>query len=85
MERYEAANLKWSQKNRQGSKYNANISPSEELQGQIGDLEYQLKQAQQVPTVAPSPKSEGFLLKERAMDTLLKLTSMSDIENLAKD
>ena len=61
------------------------VEEIEELQGQIGDLEYQLKQAHQVPTVAPSPKSEGFLLKERAMDTLLKLTSMSDIENLAKD
>ena len=30
-------------------------------------------------------KSEGFLLKEMAMQTMLKLTSMSDIENLTKD
>ena len=29
--------------------------------------------------------SEGFLLKEMAMQTMLKLTSMSDIENLTKD
>ncbi len=30
-------------------------------------------------------KSEGYLLKEMAMQTMLKLTSMSDIENLTKD
>ena len=30
-------------------------------------------------------KSEGFLLKEMAMQTMLKLTRMSDIENLTKD
>ena len=30
-------------------------------------------------------KSEGFLLKQMAMQTMLKLTSMSDIENLTKD
>ena len=30
-------------------------------------------------------KSEGLLLKEMAMQTMLKLTSMSDIENLTKD
>jgi len=30
-------------------------------------------------------KSESFLLKEMAMKTMLKLTSMSDIENLIKD
>ena len=30
-------------------------------------------------------KTEGFLLKEMAMQTMLKLTSMSDIENLTKD
>ena len=30
-------------------------------------------------------KSEGFLLKEMAMQTMLKLTSMSDIEKLTKD
>ena len=30
-------------------------------------------------------KSESFLLKEMAMQTMLKLTSMSDIENLTKD
>ena len=30
-------------------------------------------------------KSESFLLKEMAMKTMLKLTSMSDIENLTKD
>ena len=30
-------------------------------------------------------KTEGFLLIEMAMQTMLKLTSMSDIENLTKD
>ena len=30
-------------------------------------------------------KSEGFLLKEMAMQTMLKLTSMSDIEKLTND
>ena len=30
-------------------------------------------------------KSESFLLKEMAMQTMLKLTSMSDIENLTKE
>ena len=30
-------------------------------------------------------KSESFLLKEMAMQTMLKLTSMSDIEKLTKD
>jgi len=30
-------------------------------------------------------KSESFLLKEMAMQTMLKLTSMSDIEHLTKD
>ena len=37
------------------------------------------------PEVVSSPKTESYLLKERAMDTLLKLTGMADIENLAKD
>ena len=30
-------------------------------------------------------RSEGFVLKEMAMNTLLKLTSMSDIQTLSKD
>ena len=32
-----------------------------------------------------SDRSEGFVLKEMAMNTLLKLTSMSDIQTLSKD
>jgi|TARA_R110000824_G_scaffold16546_2_gene68551 hypothetical protein len=30
-------------------------------------------------------RTEGFVLKEMAMNTLLKLTSMSDIQSLSKD
>jgi len=36
-------------------------------------------------TVQEIHKSEGFLLKQMAMQTMLKLTSMSDIENLTKE
>ena len=59
---------------------------NDRLQAEIVSLEIQLKQ--QPPAAAPAPqkpKSEGYLLKEMAMQTLLKLTSMSDIENLTKD
>ena len=51
-----------------------------ELKKQILDLEEQLTAAKQSPN-----RSEGFELKEMAMNALLKLTSMSDIENLTKD
>ena len=66
----------------------------EEIEGlhqQIEDLKEQLKAAPEavvVPATPPlpqKPKSEGYLLKEMAMQTLLKLTSMSDIENMTKD
>ena len=58
---------------------------------QIEDLKEQLKAAPEavvVPATPPlpqKPKSEGYLLKEMAMQTLLKLTSMSDIEHMTKD
>ena len=51
-----------------------------DLKKQILDLEEQLTAAKQRPN-----RSEGFELKEMAMNALLKLTSMSDIENLTKD
>ncbi len=51
-----------------------------DLKKQILDLEEQLTAAKQSPN-----RSEGFELKEMAMNALLKLTSMSDIENLTKD
>ena len=51
-----------------------------ELKKQILDLEEQLQAAKQSPH-----RSEGFELKEMAMQTLLKLTSMSDLERLTKD
>ena len=58
------------------TKENENI----ELREKILVLEEQLQVAKQNPH-----RTEGFELKEMAMQTLLKLTSMSDIENLAKD
>ena len=51
-----------------------------DLKKQILDLEEQLQTAKQSPH-----RSEGFELKEMAMQTLLKLTSMSDLERLTKD
>ena len=51
-----------------------------ELREKILELEEKLQGAKQNPH-----RTEGFELKEMAMQTLLKLTSMSDIENLAKD
>ena len=51
-----------------------------DLKKKILDLEEQLTAAKQSPN-----RSEGFELKEMAMNALLKLTSMSDIENLTKD
>jgi len=50
------------------------------LREQIIVLEEQLNDMKQRPN-----RTEGFVLKEMAMQTLLKLTSMSDIENLTKD
>ena len=51
-----------------------------DLKKKILDLEEQLTAAKQSPN-----RSGGFELKEMAMNALLKLTSMSDIENLTKD
>ena len=47
-----------------------------ELEQKVGSTTEQIQHGQ---------KSESFLLKEMAMKTMLKLTSMSDIENLTKD
>ena len=47
-----------------------------ELEKEVGSTTEQIQHVQ---------KSESFLLKEMAMKTMLKLTSMSDIENLTKD
>ena len=51
-----------------------------ELKKQILDLEEQLQSAKQSPH-----RSEGFELKEMAMNSILKLTAMSDLDNLSKD
>jgi len=53
------------------------------LREQILELEKQVGTTQEA--IQHVNKSESFLLKEMAMQTMLKLTSMSDIENLTKD
>lgn len=56
------------------------LDENDKLQSKVAKLEEQLS------NVTPhSDRSEGFVLKEMAMQTLLKLTSMSDIEKLTKD
>ena len=50
------------------------------LKTELLELEEKLQSAKQSPH-----RSEGFELKEMAMQTLLKLTSMSDLERLTKD
>ena len=78
---------------RLGTLQNANFGENPELEEEnaalreeILSMEAQVKHVVTIPPPAPQiPKSEGYLLKEMAMQTLLKLTSMSDIENLTKD
>ena len=78
---------------RLGVLQNANFGENPELEEEnatlrekIMEMEMQTKEVVVTPPPAPQkPKSEGYLLKEMAMQTLLKLTSMSDIENLTKD
>ena len=50
------------------------------LKTELLELEEKLQSAKQSPH-----RSEGFELKEMAMQTLLKLTRMSDLERLTKD
>ena len=78
---------------RLGVLQNANFGENPELEeenaalrAKITELESDVKHIVATPPPAPQkPKSEGYLLKEMAMQTLLKLTSMSDIENMSKD
>ena len=78
---------------RLGVLQNANFGENPELEEEnatlrekIMEMETQTKEVVVTPPPVPQkPKSEGYLLKEMAMQTLLKLTSMSDIENLTKD
>ena len=53
------------------------------LREQIVDLEKQVNSSQ--GEIQHITKSESFLLKEMAMNTMLKLTTMSDVEHLTKD
>jgi hypothetical protein len=78
---------------RLGVLQNANFGENPELEEEntalrekLAVLETQPKEVVvTLPPVPQKPQSEGYLLKEMAMQTLLKLTSMSDIENLTKD
>ena len=56
------------------------LDENDNLKEQVEKLEGKLANIQ-----THADKSESFILKEMAMQTLLKLTSMSDIENLTKD
>ena len=76
---------------RLGAITNASVGGDAELEQELLDENDNLKEQVEklegklanIPTHAD--KSESFILKEMAMQTLLKLTSMSDIENLTKD
>ena len=76
---------------RLGAITNASVGGDAELEQELLDENDNLKEQVEklegklanIPTHAD--KSESFILKEMAMTTLLKLTSMSDIENLTKD
>ena len=56
-------------------------------ESEVLDLREKLvKYEEDIFTLKQQPdRSEGFVLKEMAMNTLLKLTSMSDIQTLSKD
>ena len=58
-----------------------------EKESEVLDLREKLvKYEEEIFTLKQQPdRTEGFLLKEMAMNTLLKLTSMSDIQTLSKD
>lgn len=63
-----------------------NTEEVEALQEEIASLKQQLQEVKIHPPQPPAlPKSEGYMLKEMAMSTLLKLTGMSDLESLTKD
>ena len=76
---------------RLGAITNASVGGDAELEQELLDENDNLKKQvakleEQLSNVTPhSDRSEGFVLKEMAMQTLLKLTSMSDIEKLTKD
>jgi len=58
-----------------------------EKESEVLDLREKLvKYEEEIFTLKQQPdRTEGFVLKEMAMNTLLKLTSMSDIQTLSKD
>lgn len=63
-----------------------NTEEVEALQEEVASLKQQLQKVPVHPPQPPAtPKSEGYMLKEMAMSTLLKLTGMSDLESLTKD
>ena len=61
------------------SEYDEAIAEKDE---EIRDLNKQLRE---VEIVVKEPRSEAYDLKERAMESILKLVSMSDMTNLSRD
>lgn len=60
----------------------------ERLEGkdqEIATLQMQLQQTEQEPVVVKEPRSEAYDLKEKAMEAILKLVSISDISGLSKE
>ena len=72
---------------RLGTLQNAAFENNSELEEENHALRERLLELEKSlhTTTQQVQKTEGFLLKEMAMQTMLKLTSMSDIENLTKD
>jgi len=58
-----------------------------EKESEILDLREKLVEYEEEMSILKQrpDRTEGFVLKEMAMNTLLKLTSMSDIQTLSKD
>ena len=58
-----------------------------EKESEILDLREKLVEYEEEMSILKQrpDRTEGFVLKEMAMNTLLKLTSMSDIQSLSKD
>jgi len=58
-----------------------------EKESEILDLREKLVEYEEAMSILKQrpDRTEGFVLKEMAMNTLLKLTSMSDIQTLSKD
>ena len=74
------ANATFTEPSETGEEFFAKESEILDLREKLVKYEEELFTLKQQPD-----RSEGFVLKEMAMNTLLKLTSMSDIQSLSKD